>query len=68
MVSSFTTSDDTLPSEVSQIEYQKTDAIKSIASCQPMPRRTNEKEAAKLTYLGGAILFPPEEHYMRSRI
>ena len=59
VVSSSTISDNTLQSEVSQTKSQKTDAIKTIASCQPISRNTNGKETAKLTYLGGAISFPP---------
>ena len=59
VVSSSTFSDDISPNEVSQIESQKRDAIKNIASCQPIPRSTNKKKAVKLTYLGSAILFPP---------
>ena len=49
VVSSSNTSDNTSPTEISQNESQKTDAIKNIASCQPIPRTTNEKETAKLT-------------------
>ena len=61
VVSSPPTSDDTLLSEVSQTEFQKTDAIKNIASSQPIPRSTNVKEAEKVSYVGGAIFFPLEE-------
>ena len=64
VVSSSTTSDNTLPSEVSQTESQKTDAIKNIAAYQSIPRSTKEKEAAKSTYQGDAILFPPWRSYI----
>ena len=57
MVSSSATCDDTLPSEVSQTMSWKTGAIKKYSILSAY------KEAAKLTYLGAAILFPLEEPF-----